>query len=78
MTPGTRPLQLVGTVRAVGAAQTVFGTAVNVLVIETTADLAGLAPGQIHRVQMRRAKRRLILPAPRGRACGLRKNRIHD
>lgn len=73
-----RPRQLVGTIRAMAAAQTVYGTAVNVLVLETTACLAGLQPGEVHRIELRRATRRPVLPRPAGRACGLRKNRIHD
>jgi len=70
--------RLTVTVRAVGAAQTVFGTAVNVLVLETTDCLAGLKPGEVHRIELRRATRRPVLPRPVGRAAGLRKNRVHD
>lgn len=69
---------LVGTVRAVAAAQTVLGAAVNVLVIETTESLAGLEPGQVQRVRLRRLAREIVRPAPQGRGRGLRKNRVHD
>ena len=73
----SRPRHFVGTIRATAAAQTVTGSAVNVLVLETTDCLAGLKPGEVHRIELRRATRRPVLPRPAGRACGLRQNRIH-
>jgi hypothetical protein len=63
------PRELIATVRASAAAMTVTGARVNVLAIETSANVGDIQLGQIYRVKLQRVAIRK--PA-------LRKNRIRD